>query len=74
MSNLELALITLAEATTTEIYKTNDLQGFKELKKDAKQGSGIASVTRKNIEKTIKKPVVTSENALNFTNNNKLKE
>ncbi len=72
MSNLELALITLAEATTTEIHKTNDSQGVKELKKDSKQGGNIASITRKNIEKTIKKPVVTSENAINFTNKNKL--
>ena len=54
MSNLELALLTLAEATTTELHKTNDSQGVKELKDDAKEGSGIASVTRKNIEKKIK--------------------
>lgn len=72
MSNLELALITLAEATTTELHKTNDSQGVNELKKDAKQGGNIASVTRRNIEKTIKKPVVTSENAIDFTNKNKL--
>lgn len=54
MSNLELALITLAEATTTEIHKTNDLQDVKELRKDSKQGGNIAFVTRKNIEKTKK--------------------
>jgi len=72
MSNLELALLTLAEATTTELHKTNDSQGVKELKDDAKEGGGIASVTRKNIEKKIKRPVVTSENAIDFTNKNKL--
>ena len=54
MSNLELALLTLAEATTTELHKTNDSQGVKELKDDAKEGGGIASVTRKNIEKKLK--------------------
>lgn len=73
MSSLELALITLAEATTTELHKTNDSQGAKELKKDAKQGGNIASVTRKNIEKSIKKPVVTSQNAIDFTNKNNKK-
>lgn len=73
MSSLELALITLAEATTTELHKTNDSQGVKELKKDAKQGGNIASVTRKNIEKSIKRPVVTSQNAINFTNKNNKK-
>lgn len=72
MSNLELALLTLAEATTTELHKTNDSQGVKELKDDAKEGGGIASVTRKNIERKIKRPVVTSENAIDFTNKNKL--
>ncbi len=72
MSNLELALITLAEATTTELHKTNDSQGVKELKKDANKGGSIASITRKNIEKNIKRPVVTSENAKDFTNKNKL--
>ncbi|MBO5476476.1 MAG: Bro-N domain-containing protein [Clostridia bacterium] len=72
MSNLELALLTLAEATTTELHKTNDSQGVKELKDDAKEGGGIASVTRKNIEKKIKRPVVTSENAIDFINKKKL--
>ena len=72
MSNLELALITLAEATTTELHRTNDSQGVRELKEDAKEGGNIASVTRKNIEQKIKKPIVTSENAKDFTNRNKL--
>lgn len=66
MSSLELALITLAEATTSELHKTNESQGVKELQKDAKQGGGIASITRKNIEKSIKRPVVTSQNAVDF--------
>ncbi len=72
MSSLELALITLAEATTTELHKTNDSQGVKELKKDAQKGGNIASVTRKNIERSIKRPIVTSQNAQDFTNKNTL--
>lgn len=70
MSSLELALITLAEATTTESHKTNDSQGVKELKKDAQKGENIASITRKNIEKSIKRQIVTSQNAQDFTNKN----
>lgn len=66
MSALELALMTLAEVTTTEIHKTNDSQGLNELKKDAHDGGEIASETRKNIEKRLGKPVVTSENAKDF--------
>ena len=81
MSAMELALVTLAEVTTTEIHKTNDSYGLEELKKDAQDGGEIASVTRQNIEAKIGKPVLTKNNANDFrnkrtikkTNNNKLK-
>lgn len=66
MSALELALITLAEVTTTEIHKTNDSQGLSQLKQDAHDGGDIASITRQNIEQKIGKPVVTSENSKDF--------
>jgi len=66
MSAMELALMTLAEVTTTEIHKTNDSQGLDKLKQDAHDGGEIASETRKNIENKLGKPVVTSENARNF--------
>lgn len=68
MSAMELALMTLAEVTTTELHKSNDSQGMAELRIDAQDGGEIASVTRRNIEKKIGKKVVTSENALDFTN------
>lgn len=71
MSAMELALMTLAEVTTTEIHKANDSQGVKELKQDAHDGGEIASETRKNIEAKLGKPVVTSENAKNFRKNEK---
>lgn len=71
MSAMELALMTLAEVTTTEIHKTNDSQGMKELKQDAHDGGEIASVTRQNIEAKLGKPVVTSENAKDFRKNKK---
>lgn len=66
MSALELALMTLAEVTTTEIHKTNDYHGLSELKTDAHDGGEIASITRTNIEQKIGKPVVTSENSKDF--------
>ena len=68
MSPLELALTTLAEVTTTELHRTNNSQGLKELKTDAHDGGEIASITRKNIEAKTIKPVVTSQNAMNFKN------
>ena len=66
MSAMELALMTLAEVTTTEIHKTNDSYGLKNLKQDAHDGGEIASITRKNIEAKLGKPVVTSQNAKSF--------
>lgn len=69
MSAMELALMTLAEVTTTEIHKTNNSQGVDELQGDAKKGGSIAGITRKNIEKQLGKPVVTSQNANDFRKN-----
>ena len=71
MSAMELALMTLAEVTTTEIHRTNDSQGMKELKEDAKDGGEIASITRKNIERKLGKTVVTSKNAKDFKTDKK---
>lgn len=64
MTNIELALQTLAEATTTELHRTNESQGLDELKVDAKDGGDIASITRKNIETKLGKSVISSQNAL----------
>lgn len=72
MSPLELALMTLAEVTTTELHKTNDSQGMKSLRNDAQEGGSIASNTRKDIEKRLGRKVVTKENALDFTNKRKI--
>lgn len=68
MSPLELALTTLAEVTTTELHRTNDSQGLNALKIDAHDGGEVAAITRINIEKRIRKPVVTSKNAIDFKN------
>lgn len=71
MSPLELALTTLAEVTTTELHRSNDSQGINELKKDARDGGNIAAVTRRNIEIKTRKPVVTSQNAIDFQREHK---
>ena len=69
MFTMELALITLAEVTTTEIHKTNDSQGMKKLTKDAQDGGEIAAITRKNIEQKIEKKVLTNKNSKDFRTN-----
>lgn len=63
MTNLELVLNMLAEATTTEISKEKKPKTFKENQKIAKQGETIADNTRKEIEAKSGKKIVTRENA-----------
>jgi len=63
MSNLELVLNMLAEATTTEISKEKKPVGFENNRKIAKQGGTIAGNTRKAIEVKSGRKIVTRHNA-----------
>ena len=63
MSNLELVLNMLAEASTTEISRERDPKAFEDSRKIAKQGGTIAGNTRKEIEEKTGKSVVTKQNA-----------
>ncbi len=64
MTNLELVLNMLAEATTTEISKKENPKTFDESKKIAKDGGSIAGNARVDIEKKIGKSVISDENYL----------
>lgn len=63
MSNLELVLNMLAEATATEISKEKKPKTFNENKTIAKQGGTIAGNTRKEIEEKTGKKIVNSISA-----------
>ncbi len=63
MTNLELVLNMLAEATTTEISKEKKPKNFSENKIIAKQGGTIAGNTRKEIEAQTGKKVTTPLNS-----------
>ena len=63
MTNLELVLNMLAEATTTEISKEKKPKNFDQNKNIARQGGTIAGNTRKEIEAKTRKKIVTSLNA-----------
>lgn len=63
MTNLELVLNMLAEATTTEISKEKKPKTFNENKIIAKQGGTIAGNTRREIEAKTGKNVVSPQNA-----------
>lgn len=64
MSTLELALNMLAEATTTELTKTQNPQGLEENRVVARTGGQIAGEARERIEKETGNPVITTENAV----------
>lgn len=66
MSNLELVLNMLAEATTTEISKEKKPKNFIENKKIAKQGGTIAGNTRREIEEKTGKKIVSPLSAKTF--------
>lgn len=65
MTNIELALNILAEATTTEICKEEKPQGFYEVKSASVKGGKVAGNARKEIETTLGHSVISSNNAQN---------
>jgi hypothetical protein len=69
MTNLELVLNMLAEATTTEISKEKNPKTFEDSRKIANQGGTIAGNTRKEIEEKTGKNVITNQNARKLTSN-----
>ncbi len=63
MSNMELVLNMLAEATTTEISRQKKPEGFDANKEIAQQGGAIAGNARKEIEAKSGNPILTTKNA-----------
>jgi hypothetical protein len=63
MTNLELVLNMLAEASTTEIAQKEKPFGMKENIAVAKRGAGAATAARKKIESETGRPVITGKNA-----------
>ena len=74
MTNLELVLNMLAEASTTEISKDKKPTTFNENKIVARKGGKVAEAARLQLENTTGKKVVTSKNAksLQQAKNNEL--
>jgi len=68
MTNLELILNTLAEATTTEISKVKQPKTFSESKEIAKKGGDTAGKARKDIEEKTGRNILTSKNAKQIQN------
>lgn len=68
MSNLELVLNMLAEASTTEISKQKNPKTFNQNKSVAKKGGEVAKAARLKLENTTGKKVVTQRNAKSIAN------
>ncbi len=68
MTNLELVLNMLAEASTTEISKVKQPKTFNENKEVARKGGKVAKAARIQLENTTGKKVVTKLNAKQLAN------
>ena len=66
MSTIELALNTLAEASTTEISKRRNPKSLKQNMQIAKEGGNVAKAARMQLETTIGESVVTSIKASDY--------
>jgi len=70
MTNLELVLNMLAEASTTEISKTQKPKDLNENKKVAQKGGHVAKKARKEIEKQTGTNIISPKNAKQLQNKN----
>ena len=64
MTDLELIIAMLGEATTTKITQDRDSKGMPKLQKDAKDGGAVAGRTRRDIENQTGVKVISEENFL----------
>ncbi len=71
MTNTELILNMLAEASTKDISQAVNPENFEESKKVAKQGGNVAKVAMKELEAKTGKKVVSSLNAKSLLESNK---
>ena len=66
MTNLEIALNTLAEASATELSKQRNPKGFKQQKNVAKDGGSVAKAARTQLESQLGRTIISSEKASDY--------
>ena len=74
MTNLEIALNILAEASAAELSKQRDPKGYSEQTKTAKDGGSVAKVARNQLESKLGRSVISPSKASDFTLPNKTEE
>ncbi len=68
MTNIELALNMLAEASATELSQTKQPESFRENTAIAREGGQVAKSARDELEKRLGRTVISSENASKYLN------
>ena len=66
MTNLEIALNILAEASATEISKQRDPKGYNQQAKVAKEGGSVAKVARNQLEKKLGRTIISKSKASDY--------
>lgn len=66
MTNIELALNTLAEVATTELSRERNPQGMNESKQAAKAGGQVAKNARQDLERQLGRSVISSQRASDY--------
>ena len=66
MTNVELALNILAEASTSELSKQKNPQGFQQNKRIAREGGSVAKAARVQLERQLGRSVISSAKASDF--------
>ena len=74
MTNLELALTNLGEATATELHRAKDSYGMNELKRDMNEAGKSVKAAREDIEKRLGRPVVSKQNKIDLQGRRRLEK
>lgn len=69
MTNIELALTNLGEASAVEIHKKNDSIGMAELMGDANKAGEVIKSARQTLEKELDNTVISKQNYIKLTEN-----
>ena len=70
MSNIELALTNLGEATAAEFHQKNNSYGMNQLKSDMKDAGQVINTAKKQIENKLERSIVTTNNYIELTKDN----
>ncbi len=72
MTNIELALTNLGEATAVEFHKKNNSQGLTKLKNDMNKAGKVLNKAKQEIEQELERPIVSSQNYIELTEQEEL--